>query len=313
VRIDLDTVSDKVSRLDVFLRDKLSGSLSRSKIAEYIGKFGVDVGGVRVFKPSHKIKPGERVVLRWDVSVEDPDLVPDKSVPFEVIYDDDYILVLNKPPGVVVHPGAGVSAGTLVSGLLAKYPDIRGVGSAQRPGIVHRLDKETSGLMVVARTPEAYFKLVDMFQKRELYKEYRVAVLGNTPKMFTVSAPIGRHPVDRKKMAVVPWGRSALTHFYTLRTIKAGGYPVSILKAVLETGRTHQIRVHLNHSGYYPLGDRIYGNKISQHMAPRVFLHAIVLKFLHPITGQKMEFLAPLPDDLLEVWRSLEVRNRVHD
>ncbi len=313
MRVRLNAVADERIRLDAFLRDRLSGELSRTKIAECIEEYGVDVSGHLVFKPAHKLKPGDRVVVEWDIPLPDPEPVPDEKVVFDVIYEDEHILVINKPAGVIVHPGAGVSHGTLVSGLLARYPEIRSVGSAQRPGIVHRLDRDTSGLMVVARTQKAYLRLVEMFQQRSLYKEYRVAVLGKPPKSFTVSAPIDRHPVDRKRMAVVPWGKPAVTHFYTLRTIEVGENPVSILKAVLETGRTHQIRVHLNHTGYYPLGDEVYGNKISRRMAPRVFLHAIMLKFLHPITGQRLEFLAPLPDDLLEAWRSLEVRSRVHD
>ena len=305
--IKLQIVSQVSQRIDKLIHDYVkSEGMSRSLVSQFIKEQGVLVDGQEIKKASYKVKKGQSVVVDWRWTLVS-ELLP-QNVHFKTIYEDDDIIVIAKPPNVVVHPGSGNPDNTLVNGLLLRYPEIATVGSAERPGIVHRLDKDTSGLMIVARSQRAYQVLVNMIKNKEIYREYRVAALGLPIKnQFTVNAPIYRDPHVPTRMAVVPWGKSALTTFYLLRSIPTEYGNVSMYRAVLSTGRTHQIRVHLRHMNLYPLGDSVYGNKISKELAPRVFLHSIVLKFIHPFTGETMSFMEPLPGDLLEAWKRLEV------
>ena len=306
--ISLSFSADSPARLDKVLHSHLKEEgFSRSMISDLIKQQGVAVDGKYITKPSFKVHAGSNISLKWQI-VDTTSLEP-QDVPFKVVWEDSDIIVVSKPAGVVVHPGSGNPDGTLVNGLIKRYPEIVGVGSEERPGIVHRLDKETSGLMIVARSKRAYQVLVDMIKNKDVYREYRVAALGLVPgDTFSVSAPIYRDPHVPVRMAVVPWGKHAQTTFHVLRTVNTEYGYISIMRAILSTGRTHQIRVHLRHMNLYPLGDSVYGNKASQMLAPRVFLHSIVLKFIHPFTGKKLAFMEPLPEDLLEAWKRLEVR-----
>lgn len=300
-------LANREGRLDKVLFELLHrDDFSRSMISRFIREQGVRVNEVLVFKPSFKIKKGDIIQIAWETRLSDG--IEAQAIHFKVIWEDDDILVISKPPGVVVHPGTGNLDKTLVNGLVYRYPEIKFVGSSDRPGIVHRLDKGTSGIMIVARTQRAYQVLSKMIRDKAVYREYRVAVLGLPYKdEFSVSAPIYRDPHVPTRMSVVPWGKPAYTSFKILRSIETNYGVVSIMRAILSTGRTHQIRVHLRHVNLYPLGDDVYGNKISKMLSPRVFLHSIVIKFIHPFIGQEMEFLDPLPQDLLTAWKKLEV------
>ncbi len=306
--VRLFTTAVEESRVDRLLADSLKNQgLSRSIVAKLIKSQGVVVNGKLIYKPSIKVYLGDTIEVKW--VIEDNTNIEPQDVPFKVIWMDEHIIVISKPAGVVVHPGTGNPDGTLVNGLLFRFPEIRGVGSNERPGIVHRLDKETSGLMVIARSQKAYHRLVEMIKNKEIYREYRVAALGQIyNSSFTVTAPIFRDPNNPLRMAVVPWGKPSITRFKCLRSLDTVYGKISILRAILSTGRTHQIRVHLRHVNLYPLGDEVYGNKVSARLAPRVFLHSTVLKFIHPFTGKQLAFLEPIPDDLLEAWKKLEVR-----
>lgn len=295
-------------RIDKLIHERLKDlGFSRSLVSTFIKEQGVLVDGDYIHKPSYKVKPGAVISLHW-IWTRFSGLEPE-DVPFKVVYEDEDLLVISKPPGVVVHPGNKNPDGTLVNGLLKRYPEIASVGSEERPGIVHRLDKETSGLMVVARSQRAYQVLTEMIKNKDIYREYRVAALGTPPaEKFVVNAPIFRDPNVPVRMAVVPWGKPATTTFYVLRSINTDMGTISMFRAVLSTGRTHQIRVHLRHMNLYPLGDSVYGNKISSTLAPRVFLHSTVIKFIHPFKGKEIAFVEPLPDDLIGAWKKLEVR-----
>ncbi len=223
-----------------------------------------------------------------------------EEIPLEILFEDDDLLVLNKPPGIVVHPGAGNQTHTLVNALLHHCGSLSGIGGKQRPGIVHRLDKDTSGCLVVAKNDATHQALSRQFAEREVKKIY-LALVGGTLERprGTIEAPIGRHPVQRKKMAINQrTGRPARTDFRVLQT--GGG--VSLLECALHSGRTHQIRVHLKHLGHPILGDSLYGKGAT---APRQMLHAWKLGFTHPGSGERYFFEAPLPTDFRVALKSL--------
>lgn len=215
-----------------------------------------------------------------------------EAIPLEILFEDDHLLVLNKPPGLVVHPGAGNQTHTLVNALLHHCTRLSGIGGKQRPGIVHRLDKETSGCLVVAKTDGAHQQLARQFAEREVKKIYLALVAGTFRRpRGTVDAAIGRHPVHRKKMKVDPRrGRAAKTEY---RVLQSGG-GVSLVECALHSGRTHQIRVHLQHLGHPIVGDALYGKKAG---ARRQMLHAWKLGFTHPCTNEQLSFEAPIPED----------------
>jgi 23S rRNA pseudouridine1911/1915/1917 synthase len=232
-----------------------------------------------------------------------PEVLTAEAVDFGVLYEDEAVVVVDKPTGLTVHPGAGRMAGTLAGGLLSRYPELEGVGQANRWGLVHRLDRETSGALLVGRTAEAHSALVADLSRRDVGRDYVAGVQGNfdLPK-GTIDAPIGRDPHRPRQRALVPTGRRAVTHYRMTKQWDNAG--VALLDVQLETGRTHQIRVHLAGIGHTVLGDRLYGRR-DPIVVPRLFLHATRLRFAHPLSGEEMVVHSPLPDDLSAVIESL--------
>ncbi len=271
-------------RLDSLLSKRYN--LSRTSCQKLIEKGLVLVSG-ELPKKRDKLKEGDEVEIKFPLP-EFPDLTPE-AIPLSILFEDPHLIVINKPAGLVVHPGAGNWRGTLVNALL--YHCLTLPKDNLRPGIVHRLDKDTSGVMVAAKTEQAHIKLVESFAKREVQKEYLAIVKGN-PGSRQINAPIARDPRHRQRMAIVEEGKEAETRIETLQTEK--GY--SLVRAHPRTGRTHQIRVHLKHVGTPIVGDAIYGKE----PAPRQLLHAHRLSFPHPITRLQITFEAPLPEDLVK-------------
>jgi len=330
------TASQDGARLDQFLATQAAG-LTRSQLQRLIQQGMVLLNGQSV-RPSQKVKAGDRVTLT--IPPPQPlDLAP-QAMPLAVVYQDEELVVIDKPAGLAVHPGPGHPDGTLVNALLALCPDLKGVGGAIRPGIVHRLDKDTSGLMVAAKTHRAHQALSDQIKARQVTKGYLALAVGDVqPPQGMIDAPIARHPQHRQKMAVVEGGREARTRYRALERLGGkqfslgpcvGGIPARgelveprasssrssfdrlrmsgerntgpsyiLLELYLETGRTHQIRVHLAHLGHPLLGDGVYGK--ASPLLSRHFLHAFHLAFRHPITGQPLDFRSDLPEELQEV------------
>ena len=301
-------------RLDLFLSLSEPG-LSRSRIQSLIKEGNVQVNG-HFSKPSHRLKSGDRI----DIAVPPPsavNLVP-QDVNFSVIYEDRSLIVVSKPAGVVVHPAPGHSEGTLVHGLLKHCTDLSGIGGELRPGIVHRLDKDTSGLLVAAKNDNAHLSLARQFKSGCIRKEYAALVHGRMKtNVGGVNLPIGRHPVKRKKMAVISkGGRQAITAWRMVEEFDAG---FSFLSILLKTGRTHQIRVHMAHIGHPLIGDFIYGHgpgwwkknfpvgKGFSCEVQRQMLHSFRLGFTHPENSRFMEFESPLPQDMVQVLDSLRM------
>jgi len=286
-------------RLDQVLAELLP-DFSRSRLQQWVKAGDITVDGKRM-RPKDKLLGGEQIALR--VELEADTTFKPEAIPLDIVYEDDTILVINKPAGLVVHPAAGNWQGTLLNALLYHHPPIAAV---PRAGIVHRLDKETSGLLVVAKTVEAQTALVEQLQARSFTREYDAVVCGVLTGGGTVDAPIGRHPVDRKRMAVVRNGKPAVTHYRLAERFRAHTH----IKVRLETGRTHQIRVHMAHQRYPLVGDPVYGGRLRippasseslQEMLrtfPRQALHASRLGLTHPKTGEHMEWDAPLPEDM---------------
>lgn len=231
---------------------------------------------------------------------EDTTRLTPEPVAFEVVHEDESVIVVDKPAGVVVHPGSGRTSGTLAAGLLDRYPELEGVGAADRWGLVHRLDKDTSGAIVVARTSEAFERLTAELRRREIERVYVALVEGRmTAPTGTVDAPIGRDPSRPTRRAVVPGGKHARTHYEVVRYYEESD--VSLLEVRLETGRTHQIRVHLAAIDHPVAGDATYGATRRDLAVPRTFLHASRVTFTHPTTSERLEVEAPFPSDLLTV------------
>ena len=278
---------------------------SRSDAAVLVG-----AGGARIDGEVHVI--GKIRVREGQIVLVDPAFLPvteppaaDPSVEFTVVYSDDHLIIIDKPAGLVVHPGAGNADGTLVNGLLARFPEIADVGETHRPGIVHRLDVGTSGLLAVARTQHAYHALVDALAARNVGRVYRALVWGHLANpVGVVDAPIGRDHRDAMRMAVVVDGKAARTRYRVLQEYRRPT-EASALECRLETGRTHQIRVHLAAIGHPVVGDGTYGGIRSGIMPARPFLHAAALELLHPVTGEALMFSSPLPADLADVEAAL--------
>jgi 23S rRNA pseudouridine1911/1915/1917 synthase len=249
----------------------------------------------RPIRASEKLSAGTRVAVvlrRGKVKLE-----PDGSVAFDVVYEDRDLLVIDKPIGIVVHPGSGRSEGTLANGLLARYPEIEGVGQQDRWGIVHRLDRDTSGLLVVARTHDSYDALVEMLKRHEVSRRYLTMVQGLfTNTKGTIDAPIGRDTANRTRMRVAKQGRKAITHYRRLASWTHR--EASLLSVSLETGRTHQIRVHMRAIDHPIVGDGAYGTAGVKGDPGRPWLHARQLRFDHPTTGEPIDIVAALPSDL---------------
>lgn len=305
------TQADDGKRLDVFLAECME-SLSRSLVAQMVREGIVHVDG-KPAKPSLKLKPGQRV-HGMAPALKPSALVP-QDLELDIVYEDAHLLVLNKAAGMVVHPAPGHPDGTLVNALLHHCPDLGGIGGEARPGIVHRLDKDTSGLMVVAKHQLAHERLVLMFHDRLTEKRYETLVWGEMAnESGRLDAPIGRHPVDRKRMAAhAPSGRQALS----LWRVKGRYSGVTRLEVEIKTGRTHQIRVHLAHAGHPIVGDELYGlRKVGDRIrdpwmrarlarVTRQMLHARFLAFPHPVGGRAMVFESNLPEDMGNLIRDL--------
>lgn len=275
----------------------------RSAAVSLIESGAATVSGVAVAK-SHRLVAGDVLVVVDDEGEVTAGPEPSATVPVEIRYSDDDIIVVAKQAGIVVHPGAGHATGTLVEGLLRRYPEIRTVGEPQRPGIVHRLDRDTSGLLVVARTGEAYESLVAQLATRQVERRYLVLVWGSPEaEKGLIDAPIGRSERKRTRMAVRGSGREARTGYEVLERFQDP--PVTLLRCRLETGRTHQIRVHCAAIEHPVVGDAEYGGVRTTLRLDRMFLHAETLRFEHPRTGEALSFEEPLPGDLEEVLRAL--------
>ena len=278
-------------RLDTFIARRCP-ELSRSQARRLIDEGLVSVNG-RQAKPSEGVTAG----LSVNVTIPPPETIElaPEAIPLTIIYQDGDIIVLDKPAGLTVHPAPGHPSGTLVNALLAACPDLQGIAGTLRPGIVHRLDKDTSGLMVVAKNYRAQRALQHQLKESEVRKTYLALVKGvPSPREGTIGAPIGRHPKNRKKMAVVADGRESTTRYRVREEIAGGKY--SLLEVEPVTGRTHQIRVHLAAIGHPVVGDATYGR--SSESIGRQFLHAHKLAFAMPLGGRTVEFVSPLPADL---------------
>ena len=278
-------------RVDAWLAANLE-DVTRSAAARLLEEGRVTCAGKPLAK-NYKLRGGETV----EVSLPDPepvDVLP-QDIPLDVVYEDADVIVVNKPKGLVVHPAPGHPDGTLVNALLHHCGDsLSGIGGELRPGIVHRIDRDTSGLIIAAKNDSAHQKLAAQLQDHTLARIYHCIVTGNLREdSGTVNAPIGRHPVDRKKMAVVANGRPAVTHWTVLERFPGFTY----VECRLETGRTHQIRVHMAHIGHPILGDTVYGNKKPVPGLQGQCLHAVGLRFLHPRTGEMVELSCGLPEE----------------
>lgn len=283
----------------------LLADCSRAEAADAIAAGTVEVSGRVVTKGSHRLDEGDRLVVADAPHRGVEAITADPSVAFGVVHEDDDIVVIDKPPGLVVHPGPGHKGSTLVHGLLARYPELADpddpVGEAERPGLVHRLDRGTSGLLVVARTPEAHADLVEQLSTHAVERVYTALVWRHPNHAHgVIDAPIGRSRRDPLRMTVAVDGRPARTHYDVDATFHE---PVeaALLTCRLETGRTHQIRVHLSSIGHPVVGDPLYGGDRRSFPVPRPFLHARRLEFEHPGTGELVAFESPLPADLAEV------------
>lgn len=296
--------SDDGERLDAYLAARLP--LSRSRIAQLIETGAVLLNGS---VPRKRDVPALGDLVEVRVPPAQPSPLTPEAIPLDILFQDEDLLVIDKPAGLVVHPAPGHRGGTLVNALLHEVGDLSGIGGVLRPGIVHRLDKDTSGLMIVAKNDLAHGRLAEELRRRRIVRRYLAAAWGHlTEERTTVDAPIGRHPGDRKRMAVIEGGRRAVTHFTVLERWRAA----DLVRAQLETGRTHQIRVHLAHLGHPVVGDPVYApgrergfsggaRAWAQELArrvPRQFLHATELRFTHPRSGDEMHFHSPLPADL---------------
>jgi 23S rRNA pseudouridine1911/1915/1917 synthase len=278
----------EIQRIDSYLATKTS--FSRAFLQQMISAGEITVNG-EIIKQNYKVKRGEKIEIvvsplkELNIEAEDIDI--------EILYEDDDIVVVNKPKGMVVHPALGNSTGTLVNALLKKCKGkLSGINGIIRPGIVHRIDKDTTGVLVIAKNDKAHVVLSDKFKKHDITREYIAIVDGVIPNdKGKIDAPIGRDKKDRKKMAVVDGGRHAVTYFTVMERYEKS----TRIKVTLETGRTHQIRVHMSYIGYPISGDKVYGSRVSREHGEGQMLHAHLLGFEHPITGVYMEFSSPAP------------------
>ncbi len=296
-------VEEAGGRIDSFIAGALP-ALSRTAAQRLIDAGHVTVNAAPT-RAAYKVRAGDTIAV--EVPPPQPTTLAPESLPLDILYEDADILVLNKAAGMVVHPGAGNLSGTLVNALLAHCADLQGIGGELRPGIVHRLDKDTSGVLIVAKHDRAIQALQRQFKAREVRKTYVALVIGNLEQdEGVIEAPIGRHRVHRQRMAVVADGKPARTRWKVRgRYRDARNRVYTLLDVRLLTGRTHQIRVHFAWLGFPLVGDAVYGPAQSPLPAPRQFLHARALTLAHPTTGEKMTFSAPLPDDLTALLASL--------
>jgi 23S rRNA pseudouridine1911/1915/1917 synthase len=282
--------------------DKIVAELAgvSRQVARGMFAAGVAVDG-RPVSPKDRIGAG---VIEFPSPPAPAGLVAEE-VPFTVAYENDHLLIVDKPPGVVVHPGAGTPTGTLAAGLINRFPELAGVGEPGRAGLVHRLDRGTSGLLAVARTPEAYHQLTAALRRREIHRSY-LALVHGVPAMptGTIDAPIGRDPAHPTRQRVTADGRPARTHYHLLAEYRVA----ALLTVRLESGRTHQIRVHLAAIDHPIVGDHAYTRRSDPVPTPRIFLHAHRLRLAHPATGEELDLESPLPHDLQQVINELARR-----
>ncbi len=296
------TPADARTRLDRWLETRMP-DWSRARLQVLIRAGHVTLDGAPVLKPHHKVRA--HTACRVNVPAPAPVAIVAQDIPFPILFEDGDLIVVDKPAGLVVHPAAGHADGTLVNALLHHCRDLPGIGGEQRPGIVHRLDRDTSGVLVAAKSDRAMAGLVEQFRTRTVHKIYLAIVHGvPRPASGTIETFIGRSSHDRKKMAVMKeHGRAAITH-YRLLAVQGDA---ALLRLHIETGRTHQIRVHLAHRGHPVLGDRTYGRRRTTPDAPRQMLHAAHLAFQHPVTGAALAFHAPIPADMAAVLNRLHL------
>ncbi len=279
----------KDMRLDVYLSKRLENK-SRSYIQTLVEDGNIAVNKT-VKKSNYKLKINDEI----NVIVPDPvalDIKPE-NIPLDILYEDKDVIVVNKPQGMVVHPASGIYEGTLVNALMNHCRDLSGINGIARPGIVHRIDKDTSGVLVIAKNDNAHNKLALQFKEHSIKRIYLALVEGIVKKdNGTIDAPLARHPIERIKIAVVKEGRIAVTHYKVLERFKAN----SLIECSLETGRTHQIRVHMAHINHPLVGDPVYGYKKQRFKLEGQMLHAKLLGFIHPTTGEYMEFKTSIPE-----------------
>lgn len=288
------------TRVDVFLTKAQPGGMSRSHVQNLIEEGHVTVNEKNT-KSNYKIRGGDRIVLEVPPPAEVAIIA--QAIPLEVLYEDSQLIVINKPRGMVVHPAAGNYEGTLVNALLEHCGDLSGINGVMRPGIVHRIDKDTSGVLMAAKTDRAHLSLARQIKDRAVTRRYIALVHGTIQEESgIIDAPIGRHATDRKKMAVdVKNGKDAITHFRVRERFSA----YTLVEARLQTGRTHQIRVHMAYIEHPVVGDPKYGPRKPHFALEGQFLHARVLGFNHPVSGEYMEFSAPLPPVLEDILAQL--------
>lgn len=290
------------TRLDQYLQE-LCPEQSRSGLRKWIDQGQVLINGATISKAGTRLRTGD--LLNWSIpALKEWEGVRAEDLPLKIVYEDEYLLVINKAVGMVVHPGAGNHSGTMVNALLHHCSDLSGIGGVERPGIVHRLDKDTSGLLVVAKQDSVHRDLSAQLQSREMKRSYYALTEFNfKEKSGVIEAPIGRHPVDRQRMAVVANGRYARTHWRVKETFENYTW----LELELDTGRTHQIRVHLKHIKHPLLGDSIYGSKRKHPFRlERPMLHAFQLSFRHPQSGERQTFQADIPEDFNKILEILK-------
>ena len=297
-------INDVGKRLDVYVAER--GGITRSASAKLTERGAVKVNGVKMPK-NYRLREGDTVDIDFPEPV--PDRAEPENIPLDIVYEDDYLLIVNKPKGMVVHPAAGNPTGTLVNALLYHCgTSLSGINGVIRPGIVHRIDKDTSGLLAVAKTDAAHVSLAEQISSHSFGRRYEAIINGHLrDESGTVDAPIGRHPVDRKKMTIVKGGKPAVTHYSVVSHLEKADH----IALQLETGRTHQIRVHMASLGHPLLGDTVYGGGKSRFEVTHASLlsgqclHAKTISFVHPITGQFMKFDSALPEYFTECLRLL--------
>ena len=296
---------EEAKRLDSFLSLKKELGLTRSQVQRFIEDGFIKVNKV-VAKSSHKLKTDDRVVI--EIPPPKKLEVDAENIPLDIVFEDKDLIVINKPRGLVVHPAVGNYSGTLVNALLAHCQDLSGIGGVLRPGIVHRLDKDTSGLIVVAKSDLAHQALANQFKAKEIFKQYLALVHGKLKQAEgIIEANVGRHPRHRKRMAVMGvGGREATTQYKVINSFSFKEEDYSLVELILKTGRTHQIRIHMNSIGHSIVGDPAYGHRREVFRLTGQLLHSAKLGLTHPRTKKYMEFSADIPGDMERILKILQ-------